>query len=76
MKFTKLVENAEKLIAFLPWGKDFEKDKFQRPDFTTLDVIIYIKVNIYFIYNFNQVITFSGPKIWAGQCLPNYDSVR
>jgi hypothetical protein len=28
MKFTKLVENAEKLIAFLPWGKDFEKDKF------------------------------------------------
>lgn len=34
-----LVGQAETFIAKLPWGKAFEKDAFQSPDFTSLDVL-------------------------------------
>lgn len=27
------------MIPKLPWGKDFEKDKFLSPDFTSLEVL-------------------------------------
>ena len=29
------------MIALLPWGKDFEKEKFSKPDFTNLDVLAF-----------------------------------
>ncbi|KAL4929597.1 dipeptidyl peptidase 3 [Aspergillus undulatus] len=37
--FGKLVDSAESMIPKLPWGDDFEKDKFLSPDFTSLEVL-------------------------------------
>ena len=37
--FGKLVNAAPELIPKLPWGKDFEKDEFLSPDFTSLEVL-------------------------------------
>jgi dipeptidyl-peptidase III len=37
--FGSLVGAAESMIPKLPWSKDFEKDKFLSPDFTSLEVL-------------------------------------
>lgn len=39
--FGKLVETAPQYIPLLPWSKDFEKDKFLSPDFTSLEVLTF-----------------------------------
>ncbi|KAL9055190.1 MAG: hypothetical protein Q9162_003683 [Coniocarpon cinnabarinum] len=39
--FQKLVESAPEQIPKLPWSKDFEKDKFLAPDFTSLEVLTF-----------------------------------
>ena len=37
--FQRLVEAAPAAIPKLPWSKDFEKDEFSAPDFTSLEVL-------------------------------------
>jgi len=40
-KFNELVVQADDLIKKLPWGSVYEKEKFLKPDFTSLDIIAF-----------------------------------
>lgn len=44
--FGALVDSAEAMIPKLPWSKDFEKDKFLSPDFTSLEVLSFASSGI------------------------------
>ncbi|EGC29783.1 hypothetical protein DICPUDRAFT_58624 [Dictyostelium purpureum] len=40
-KLTTLIDKAEYFLAKYPWPKEFEKAKFNRPDFTSLEVLTF-----------------------------------
>eukprot|EP00388_Colpodella_angusta_P042295 GDKK01055834.1.p1 GENE.GDKK01055834.1~~GDKK01055834.1.p1 ORF type:complete len:386 (+),score=70.01 GDKK01055834.1:1-1158(+) len=41
VKYGKLVAGGDEFVARLPWGPEFEKDKFHAPDFTSLEVLTF-----------------------------------
>ncbi|BFU20848.1 dipeptidyl-peptidase III, putative [Entamoeba histolytica HM-1:IMSS-B] len=38
-ELTELVQRANEILPSLPWGKVFEKDVFESPDFTSIDIV-------------------------------------
>lgn len=40
-KYQELVDNAQSFVSNLPWDSLFEKDRFNKPDFTSLDVLAF-----------------------------------
>ncbi len=56
-KYEVLVNQAPELIKVLPWGPDFEVDRFQKPDFTALEVVNFATGGLAICY------TRFGPKL-------------
>jgi len=41
-RFKELVNNSKYFIRSLPWNKNFKKNKFLKPDFTSLEVLTFV----------------------------------
>ncbi len=70
-KYTLLVDNAVEYIKMLPWGPDFEKDTFTKPDFTALDVVTFASSGIPAVY----IYTYIYVCIYIGRSVGRYMNV-
>ena len=89
-KFQVLVDRAEAFLEMMPWTKEFEKDTFLRPDFTSLEVLSFGSSGVPTPYMISVALCLSvsslscsllytvifPEQVPAGINIPNYDDIR
>ena len=75
-KYQRLVEAYEQIIRAAPWPETFCKDKFLRPDFTSLDIITFASMSCPIginIPNYDRVRNDHGFKnVYLANCVSDF----